>query len=82
MPWNGRVPAIIAKATSRICVGFASCSIPWNNITAVFVPSNAAIIVQRLSCEEVLLSTLTEPSLISWTEEGKGLYFVLQQAKN
>jgi hypothetical protein len=48
----------------------------------VFVPSNAAIIVQRLSCEEVLLSTLTEPSLISWTEEGKGLYFVLQQAKN
>ena len=34
--------------------------------------------VQRLSCEEVLLSTLTESSLISWTDEGRGLYFVLR----
>jgi len=28
----------------------------------VFVPSNAAIIVQRLSCEDVLLSTFTDLS--------------------
>ena len=33
-------------------------------MTAVFVPSNAAMIVQRLSWEEVRLSTLTESSLM------------------
>ena len=36
-----------------------------NNIRAVLVPKRAAMMVQRLSCEEVLLSTFTEPSLMS-----------------
>ena len=41
-----------------------ACSMPWNNISAVLVPKRAAMMVQRLSCEEVLLSTFTEPSLM------------------
>ena len=82
MAWKGNVAAMIVNATSRICVGFDSCSIPWKSMTAVFVPSNAAMIVQRLSWEEVRLSTLTESSLmIHSSKEWVSIYRCLNGLK-
>ena len=72
---------MIVSAILRTSFGFDSCSIPWNSNTAVFVPNNAAIIVHRLSWEEVRLSTLTEPSLMKSVLTVKGLYVALDEIK-